>query len=959
MELNRNDRRGEYKLPYDDRQEQSSGKIFCSKRKVICLAATFVVLLITSAVLGTVFSLNDNSDNSKAGANHVSNRSRKTAGGDKIDGHQGQPWKKPRLPRDLIPQQYWITQRINMTDSIYHGQVRIKILAMADTQIVMLHADPMMKYTYIELRSAKTIKLELQSTHYRNKYLVIVVKEALQRGQLYFLAIRYIAPFTTHPRRGQYKAYQRRVYDFKTRKWIQQRSMAVTMFFPVYARKSFPCFDEPDMKARFSLTLMYQPGYTALSNMPLRGRHMTKSLIIDSFEVSFKMPTYLLNYVVFDYTPSKTTTANKTVIKVWSPARTSNSRELALQAANVTLPFYEVLFKIGYPLPKLDMVTAPDYNYAAMEYWGLITYQQKRLLFSETRPSTNLLKRQSIVLLITHELVHQWFGNLVTLKWWDDILIHEGVATYFQYFGAAKCLPQFNIMEQFYNIEVRQAMEADALESSKCVTQSVTYANEADRNVVPLVYQKGAAIFRMLHAYIGNVPFMAGFRLFLKRYAYGNADRFDLWSCISETSNIEVSSLFNTWTSQPGFPIITASEVKNGKVFISQRRFLTAKNSPVQSGSQKWHIPITYITSIDPKRTQYFLLTSENATMDIQGDWFKLNVEASGYYVVNYDVKNWKRIAKQLVDDHRAFTILDRSSIIKDVFTMAEEGLLPFPVALDVTKYLDKEKDWIPWQYAKHAFSEMIVKLPERSSLRLKLIQYFKSLSKPVLDEVGWKERATLGEQMLQETAISAALNANDKKAIEINDRIFKSWVHNKTYIPDNIAKVVYFYGILNGNNEDWQIVYQRYGYEWRDDERAKLLNALTASRDPVVLSKLLRVARLSRFVHFGDVIRAVADSSRLGRSVAWTFVKGNWGNFHYTRIPNYAINMYISPVADKFSSSFRLHDVYEFLKRKFPGRKLPLEADILLRKIKRNVEWMKKETGNMELWLDHYSSHK
>ena len=110
----------------------------------------------------------------------------------------------------------------------------------------------------------------------------------------------------------------------------------------------------------------------------------------------------------------------------------------------------------------------------------------------------------------------------------------------------------------------------------------------------------------------------------------------------------------------------------------------------VQSGSQKWHIPITYITSVDPKRTQYFLLTSKNATMDIQGEWFKLNVDASGYYVVNYDVKNWKRIAKQLVDDHRVFTVLDRSNIIKDVFTMAEEGLLPFPVALEVTKYLDK-----------------------------------------------------------------------------------------------------------------------------------------------------------------------------------------------------------------------------------------------------------------------------
>ena len=425
MELNRNDRRGEYKLPYDDRQEQSSGKVFCSKRKLVCFVAAFVVLLITSAVLGTVFSLNDNSNALKAGADHVSNRSRKTAGGDEIKGHLGQPWKKPRLPRDLIPQQYWIIQRINMTDSVYHGQVRIKILAMGDTQIVMLHADALMKYNHIELRSARKLKLELQSTHYRNQYLVIVVKEALQKGQLYFLTIRYIAPFSSYTH-GQYKAHHKRVYDFKTGKWIEQKSIAVTFFFPVYARNSFPCFDEPDMKARFSLTLMYQPGYTALSNMPLKVRHVAKSLIIDSFEASMKMPTYLLNYVISDYTPSKTTTVNKTVIGVWSPARTSSSRELALQTANTTLPFYEDLFKSQYPLPKLDMVTVPQYYYAAMEYWGLITYQQKRLLFSETRPSTYLLKRQSIVLLVAHEIVHQWFGNLVTLKWWDDILIHEG-----------------------------------------------------------------------------------------------------------------------------------------------------------------------------------------------------------------------------------------------------------------------------------------------------------------------------------------------------------------------------------------------------------------------------------------------------------------------------------------------------------------------------------------------------
>ena len=429
MELNRNDRRGDYTLPHDRRDEQARDKIFLSKRKVICFAVTFVVLLILSAVIGTIISMNSSSSTIKSEPNVVSNRSRKTAGGDETNGHLAQPWNEPRLPRDIIPKQYWIMQRINMSSSIYHGQVKIGVSAEVDTQIVMLHTDPRrMKYTFIQLRAAKGRRLKLESVHERNEYLVIVTEEALRKGNSYILTINYNAPFTTYPARGLYKVYNQKVYDFENRKWIEQKNMAVTMFFPVHARKSFPCFDEPDMKASFSLLLRYDRGYRALSNMPLRQRHVTESQVVDSFKTSLKMPTYLLNYVIFDYTPNETTTVNNTIVRVWSPPRTSKSRALGLQVANVTLPYYESLFGMGYSLPKLDMVTVPQYKYGAMEYWGLISYQERRLLFRERRPNSQLMEKQSITLLVAHELVHQWFGNLVTLKWWDDVIIHEGTS---------------------------------------------------------------------------------------------------------------------------------------------------------------------------------------------------------------------------------------------------------------------------------------------------------------------------------------------------------------------------------------------------------------------------------------------------------------------------------------------------------------------------------------------------
>lgn len=424
MELNRLDGRGDYTLPCEE-NERATGRVFVSKKKIVCFTVLFCVLFILSAVIGTVISLKSVPASLDSEESPVANRSRKTAGGEKNVGSR--PWDKARLPRNVIPLHYWITQRINMSDNIFHGQIQVKIAVKDDTVLLMLHTDPgRMIYTLINLRSSKGGNVKLESAKHRNEYLVIVTGEVLRKGKTYILTIKYNAPFSSHSRKGLYKVEHKMVYDYESKSWEARKSMAITMFFPVFARRSFPCFDEPSMKATFTLTLMYNKGFTALSNMPLRQRHVINSLFIDTFETTVKMSTYLLNYAISDYTSSESVTVNGTKISVWSPQTTSRSRQFALDATKTTLPYYESLFGPGYALPKLDMITVPDYRYAAMEHWGLINYASDRLLFSESRPNQHLMKKQAIALLISHEIVHQWFGNLVTLKWWNDIIIHEG-----------------------------------------------------------------------------------------------------------------------------------------------------------------------------------------------------------------------------------------------------------------------------------------------------------------------------------------------------------------------------------------------------------------------------------------------------------------------------------------------------------------------------------------------------
>ena len=418
-------------MPGDDsRRRAPKGFIFVSKKKAICFIVTVVVLVIVSAIVGTVISHSNNSIDPQVAALQVTNRSRKTTG-DRNNLNNDQPWKNYRLPRDIMPINYDLTIKVNMSSDQFIGKVKIQMFVKKTTQFIVLHSEQL-EYVRLSVKDRQRRNVERLYVKSYGQYLVIKLAHNLRQGDYYVLEIVFKAPFKSYPSRGLYKLHNKRAYDLKTGKWITQKDMAVTMFAPVSARRNFPCFDEPDMKARFNLLLMHTRGYTAVSNMPLTAHRETRRQAYSRFSSSLKMSTYLFNYAIFDYTYTETRTRNGTAIRIWSPKHTSKKREYALHVAKETLTFYEGLFRQKYPIPKLGKITLPSYGVTAMENWGLINYVADRLLLLVTRPLGDmLLKKQAIAILVSHEIVHQWFGNLVTLKWWDDVFVQEGNAYIF------------------------------------------------------------------------------------------------------------------------------------------------------------------------------------------------------------------------------------------------------------------------------------------------------------------------------------------------------------------------------------------------------------------------------------------------------------------------------------------------------------------------------------------------
>ncbi|MFH1535775.1 MAG: M1 family metallopeptidase, partial [Patescibacteria group bacterium] len=584
--------------------------------------------------------------------------------------------KALRLPVHVKPERYKIMLKPDLNEFTFTGEEIIYLSLDKPTKQITLHS------VDLEIESAEASKISYDK---KTETVTLTFPKTLPKGKR---EIKLIF-------KGILNDKMRGFYRSKYSKDGNEKYLATTQFESTDARRAFPCFDEPHQKAIFDVTLMIPKGHTAISNTIESDikEHESGYQIIE-FAPTPKMSTYLLAFIVGEFEYIEGESGKGKTVRVFTMPGKKEQAKFALDVAIKCLDFYEDYFGIDYPLPVLDLVAIPDFAAGAMENWGAVTFRESTLLFDETISSS--ANKQWVALVIAHELAHMWFGNLVTMKWWNDLWLNEGFACYIEFLAIDEIYPEFDVWTQFVSTEMADAFALDSLKNTHPIEVNVQDPAEISEIFDDVSYSKGASIIRMLAQYLGYNDFQRGLQRYLKKHAYGNAETFDLWQVLEEVSGKPVAKIMANWTGKAGHPVIRVKRKgESGKLELTQNRFFSSPISKKESKDNTvWSIPI--------RIKNQELRIMDKKTITIPKTEEKLNEGEVSLVRVDYP-KNYLMGFKKL-------SAPDRLGLIRDSFDLAESGNSPTTLALELALNYKEENDYTVW-------SELTGKISKLDSL--------------------------------------------------------------------------------------------------------------------------------------------------------------------------------------------------------------------------------------------------
>uniref|UniRef100_A0A8C0SVP7 Aminopeptidase n=1 Tax=Canis lupus familiaris TaxID=9615 RepID=A0A8C0SVP7_CANLF len=708
---------------------------------------------------------------------------------------------------------------------------------------------------------------------------------------------------------------------------------------PTGARMAFPCFDEPLFKAKFSIKIRRESGHVALSNMPkVKTIELEGGILEDHFETSVKMSTYLVAYVVCDFISVSGTTSSGVKVSIYASPDKWSQTHYALEASLKLLNFYENYFDINYPLPKLDLIAIPDFESGAMENWGLITYKETSLLFDTKTSSAS--DKLWVTKVIAHELAHQWFGNLVTMEWWNDIWLNEGFATYMELISLNATYPELQFDDGFCHT-CFAVIKKDSLNSSHPISNQAETPTQIQEMFDAVSYNKGACILNMLKDFLNEEKFRKGVIYYLKKFSYGNAKNDDLWrslsnSCLDDftsgefcysnskmTSNIlaflgehvDVKEMMRTWTLQKGLPLLVI-EREGHSLKLRQERFLSGvfKEDPEWTALQEgflWHIPLTYSTSSSNVVHRHVLKS--------RTDTLELSEKTIG--------------------------------LIHDAFQLVSAGRLTLDKALDLTRYLQHETS-IPALLKGLEYLELFYHMMKLShTFNRYILRYFK----PVIDMQSWSDKGSVWDRLLRSTILKLACYLNHAPCIQKATELFSQWMESsgKLTIPSDVLEIVYSIGAQT--TVGWNYLLEQYGLSVSGAEKNKILYALSTSKHQEKLIKLIELGMEGEVIktqELGLLFHAITRSPQ-GQQLAWNFLRENWTHLlKKFDLGSHAMRIIISGTTSHFSSKDELQEVKLFFES-LEAQGLHLDIfQIILETISKNIKWLEKNLPTLKTWL-------
>jgi len=775
-----------------------------------------------------------------------------------------------RLPRHVVPVRYDLRLEPDLTAANFAGQETITLTVHQPTSEIVLNA--------IELVITSA---QIEGASGQTRQATMALDASLQRCQFTFTTPlspgvwRLTMTFSgtlNDKLRGFYRS------TYKDEHGVTH-SMAATQFEATDARRAFPCWDEPDFKAVFATTLVIDPMLTAVSNSTIASETHAGGKKVVRFADTMKMSTYLVAFIVGRIEPTKPVMVGQTPLRLWAVPGKGHLARFGQDIAAASLSFFESYYGIPYPGDKLDLLAIPDFASGAMENLGAITYRETALLVDQQSATHGELERVADV--VAHENAHMWFGDLVTMSWWNGLWLNEAFATFMEMLAVDAWKPEWKRWDSF-GASRAAAFSVDGLHSTRPIEYPVQAPKDADAMFDVLTYEKGASVLRMLEQHIGPTVFRDGVRDYLHAHAYGNADTNDLWISLEKIAKQPVPELMNGWIFQPGYPLITAEINQSGRLVLSQQRFtylpnpslITHHPSPVT-----WQIPLQMrVTAGGKTNTSRILLTEKDTTVPLPHDWESvlINEGGHGFYRVRYTPDLMDRLLSAGIDRLAA---TERFNVINDAWATTVAGLMPLTDYLDLTARFTTERDKNVWAVLLDSFSFLnrIITVEDRPALEA----FVRGRIGPAVAALGWVPRS--GESELTKQLRSELIGAQGKLGNDpaIQDRaaeLYRAYRNDATVVDPNIVPALVAILAHTGDATRYDEFNERFRTATTPQEERRYLFSLASFQPKALLERTL-ARTISGEIRTQDapfLVSAILGNV-YGRELAWAFVKTNW----------------------------------------------------------------------------------
>lgn len=778
------------------------------------------------------------------------------------------------LPTSVYPDHYYVTLEPNFEDFTFDGFVKIDLSVKESTKYVTLNYLDI-KFLESKINGVAVVDLQFDSQTQQAR---LEAAEELIAGEKATLEIKFKGELNDQMA-GFYRS------SYKDEKTGETKYLATTQFEATDARRAFPCFDEPALKSKFQISLIADEKLTCLANMlPVKEEKLDngkKKVIFDSTPL---LSTYLVAFIVGDLEYVENTDY-KIPVRVYTTPGLSQQGVFSAALASKTLKFFAEAFDIEYYLPHMNMVAIHDFSAGAMENLSLITYRAVDLLINEKTASLSRKLRVSEV--VQHELAHQWFGNLVTMKWWNDLWLNESYATYCSYMvfeSYTKNADSF-IWSNFEASTLQSALKLDSLRSSHPIEVDVKRADEINQIFDAISYSKGSSLLRMIANWLGKDVFLKGVSDYLKKHKFGNAETADLWAALSEASGKDVLKVMDIWTKNIGYPIIQVSEnPESNEIVLEQHRFLSTGDVKPEEDTVCYPIFVNLKDKAGKVKSDLTLTArSESYKLD-DFDFFKVNANGVGFYRTLYPPSRWAAFGKQ----HDLLSIEDRTTLVDDAFNLAVSGYSSTINFLNLITQWTNEEDYIVWDAMLNGLGEILSVFKfYKIDYTVKFFKLVNHLISKKLEEIGYdfKEDEDPLQHRLRATLFASAAFAASKddgsgvyKFVEEKFAAFTAG--DKESINPNIKAAVFAtIARLSGTEADYENIYSIYLKHASLDEKLIALQTLGKFKSPELICKTLKHAMNSEVVKPQDIYIPLQGlrNHKEGIIALWKWMTTNW----------------------------------------------------------------------------------